>query len=453
MRDTIHRQLPVVYTFIEHEHAKELQQISETLDLFGTELVELVYGDLIRDIDNPDKGREGMNADQVLRVLLLKQMTGLSYDKLGFHLMDSMTYRSFCRFGLAEDIPSVSTLKHNLKKVRAETLAAISENVVLYAWDNRIEDGNKIRTDCTVEETNIHPPSDSHLLYDCVRVLTRLINRATESFVDVTFTNHTRRAKRRFRNIQHTANEDVRKKHYRDLVKITEKTVRTAVSVVEALEADKNSDIFEVAESSRLICDLRHFGMLAQKVIDQTKRRVFHGEAVTAQQKIVSIFEPHTDIIIKDRRETCYGHKLCLTTGKSGLVIDCVVEDGNPKDSTLAVEMIERVKDIYGTAPKQVSFDGGFASDDNVVKIKRLGVQDVVFNKKRGLDISKMASSSWVYRTLSFFRAGIEGTISFLKRCFGLGRCMWKGLDSFKSYTWASIISHNLLIIARHHLN
>ena len=453
MRDTIHKQLPVVYTFIEHEHAEEYQKISEILDSFGKELVDLVYCDLIRDVDNPDKGREGMSADQVLRVLLLKQMNGFSYDKLGFHLMDSMTYRTFCRFSIGGDVPSVSTLKHNLKKVKPETLAIIFEKVVLYARDNGIEDGKKIRTDCTVEETNIHDPKDSHLLYDCVRVLTRLMHRATDGFVDLTFPNHTKRAKRRFRNIEHTGNQNERDKMYGDLIKVTEKTVQNAALVAEALESVKDVDIFEVSESSKLICDLKHYGMLAQKVIDQTKRRVFHGETVPPIDKVVSIFEPHTDIIVKDRRETYYGHKICLTTGKSGLVLDCVVEDGNPADSTLAVEMVKHVTSIYGKVPRQVAFDGGFASKDNLSDIKNLGVKDVAFNKKRGLDVSDMASSTWVYRSLSFFRAGIEGTISFLKRCFGLGRCMWKGLESFKSYTWASIISHNLLILARHSLN
>lgn len=452
MRNRINKQIPIVYNFIEHEHADELQKISEILDSFGTELIDLIHADLIRDVENPTKGREGMSADQVLRALLLKQMKGYSYAQLEFHIMDSRTYRAFCRYGEEDDVPSISTLKHNLKKVEPETAETINKKVIQYAINNGIENGKRIRTDCTVEETNIHKPSDSHLLYDCVRVLARLMGRATDGLADVTFTNHTRRAKRRSRNIEHTAEDKTRTELYRDLVKITEKTVRAAALVVEALGAIRCPDIFELAEASGLSYELKHYGLLAQKVIDQTKRRVFYGETVPAEEKIVSIFEPHTDIIIKDRRETYFGHKLCLTTGKSGLVLDCVVEDGNPADSTLAVEMVERVKGILGVVPRQAAFDGGFASKENLADIKELGVEDVVFNKKRGLEVSEMARSSWVYRNLSFFRAGIESTISFLKRCFGLGRCMWRGLASFKSYTWASILSHNLLILARHQL-
>ena len=453
MRNTLHKQLPIVSTYIDHEHADELRQISEILDSFGTEFVDLVHADLIRGVENPEKGREGMCADQVLRALLLKQMKGYGYDQLHFHLMDSKSYGAFCRFGIADGIPSVSGLKHNLKLVRAETLESINNKIVRYARDSGIEDGKRIRTDCTVEETNIHEPSDSHLLFDCVRVLARLMHRATDGLADATFTDHTRRAKRRWRNIEHTSKESKRIGLYRELVKVTENTVRAAASVVEALGAIRRPDIFEVAKAANLAFELEHYGLLAQKVIDQTKRRLFHDETVSPEEKVVSIFEPHTDIIIKDRRKTHFGHKLCLTTGSSGLVLDCVVEDGNPADSTLSVEMVERINRILGSVPEQAAFDGGFASKKNLADIKALGVEDVAFNKKRGLEISEMARSSWIYRNLSFFRAGIESTISFLKRCFGLGRCMWRGLASFKSYTWASVLSHNLLILARHQLD
>jgi IS5 family transposase len=452
MRNSIRKQLPLVYTRIDHEHADELNQISEILDSFENQLLDLVYADLVRKVRKPDKGREGMSADHVLRTLLVKQMRGFSYEQLRFHLLDSTTYRAFCRYGIADDAPSIATLKHNLKRVQAGTLETINSKIVLYARDNGIEDGKRIRTDCTVEETNIHKPSDSHLLYDCVRVLARLMHEARGGLVRVAFTDHTARAKRRFREIQHTGKEAERVKLYRDLIKITENTARAAASVAEALGAIGSGNMLGIADACRLAAQLNHYGLLAQAVIDQTKRRVLYGESVASEQKVVSIFEPHTDIIIKDRRDTYYGHKLCLTTGKSGLVVDCVVEDGNPADSTLAVKMVERVERIFGVVPDQVAFDGGFACKENLVKIKALGVEDVVFNKKRGLEISEMASSSWVYRCLSFFRAGIESTISFLKRCFGLGRCMWRGLASFKSYTWASILSHNLLILARRRL-
>ena len=173
------------------------------------------------------------------------------------------------------------------------------------------------------------------------------------------------------------------------------------------------------------------------------------GEKLKPEEKLVSISEPHTDIIVKDRRDTYFGHKLALSSGASGLLTDLVVEEGNPADTTIAEKMIARQEEIYGRVHRQAAFDGGFASRSNLERIKKLGVEDVAFAKKRGLKVDEMARSTWVYRRLRDFRAGIEGMISFLKRCFGLGRCTWRGFASFKAYAWSSVVTANLLLMAR----
>ena len=201
-----------------------------------------------------------------------------------------------------------------------------------------------------------------------------------------------------------------------------------------------------------LSCDLKQFAKLAQQVVDQTERRVINGEKVSATEKIVSLFEPHTDIIVKDRRETFYGHKVCLTGGDSNLIVDCLITDGNPADSTLTEMMLNRQKKIYGRYPLKVALDGGFASKDNLDAAKSMKIKDVCFAKKRGLKVEDMCRSQWVYNRLRRFRAGIESGISWIKRCFGFARCTWKGLRSFKSYVWSSIVSANLLTIARKQL-
>ena len=168
-----------------------------------------------------------------------------------------------------------------------------------------------------------------------------------------------------------------------------------------------------------------------------------------AGQKIVSIFEPHVDVIVKDNRDTLYGHKAFISAGASGLVFDVVVPRGNPTDSSMAPMMVERHIDICGDPPKQAAFDGGFASRANLAQLKDLGVQDVAFSKGRGLDVLEMVKNSRVYRALRNFRAGIEGIILFLKRAFGLGRCDWRTLASFKAYVLGSVIAANLLTIAQ----
>ena len=197
---------------------------------------------------------------------------------------------------------------------------------------------------------------------------------------------------------------------------------------------------------------VEHYETLVLQVISQTERRVFHGETVPANDKIVSLFEPHTDIIVKGRRDVQYGHKLNLVSGRSGLIIDAVVEAGNPVDSQRFLPMLERHLDHYGAMPRQIAADGGYASIENLREAKGAGIKDVVFHKKRGLAVEDMAESPSIYRRLRNFRAGIEAGISCLKRAYGLARCTWKGLPHFKAYVWSSIVAYNLSLLARYQL-
>jgi len=451
MRETVARQLSLVPAPIDHPRAHELAKMSSILDELP-EAVVLVHADLIhragKEVD-ASKGRKGMSADQVLRVMIVKQMNGYSYEELAFHLADSATYRSFCRIGVEQTRIEVSALKKNLKCVTAETWEAVNRKLVLHAAVNGVETGKKVRTDCTVVESNIHSPTDSSLLLDCVRVLARIMRGAQEDF-GVDFADHTLRAKRRAMGILNARSNEQRLPLYRDLLKVTEKTIKSAVRIARELEQKTPADMKQMLSIGGLASELRHYVELANRVVSQTQRRVVWGESVPAEEKTVSIFQPHTDIIVKDRRDTLYGHKICLTAGASGIVTDVVVEDGNPADSTLATRMVLRQKDIYGNVPRQVAFDGAFSSKANLAEIKGLGVEDVAFSKARGLSVDEMVKSSRVYRILRNFRAGVEGVISFLKRTFGLDRCTWSGLSSFKAYVHGSVLACNLLLLARH---
>jgi IS5 family transposase len=436
-----HEQLSLEQPYIEHSHAAELATISQILFLHP-DIAELVGQDLVRGLVCPQTGARGMSGDQVLRVLLLKQMNTFSYRELEFHLADSVTYRTFCRFGALEPTPSRATLAENLKKVRADTLEAVGAVVLHYAAKKGVERGRKVRVDSTVVETNVHSPTDSSLLWDGVRVLTRLLGEAHGRFGFGLYTDHRRRAKRRMLAIQHTGSKPKRTAAYQDLLKVAKKTVGYAQRAIEHLTVSTGAQA--------LADDLARYTDLLGRVMDQTQRRVLDGEKVPASQKLVSLFEPHTDIIVKDRRDTLYGHKIFVTGGASGLILDCKIEAGNPADTTLALPMLERQKALYGRPPRQAAMDGGFASKDNLKRAKTLKVQDVCFQKKRGLKVSEMTRSSWVYKRLRDFRAGIEGMISFLKRAFGLDRCTWRGAQSFASYVQASVLAANLLTLARH---
>lgn len=445
MRQPFEQQLPLCGPSIPHVHAQELEAMDRLLHENPT-LEQKVLQDLERGVEHPTVGRPGLSAAQVVRAAILKQMNGFSYSILHFHLLDSVSYRWFCGFGAFEPVPGRSALARNIKQIRATTWAAMNQVLIEDAAARGVEDGRKVRIDPTVTEANIHHPTDNALLWDAVRVLTRLLGEAGEAF-EIPFCDHTVRAKRRHCNIRNARTQRQREAPYRDLLKVTHKTAgyaRRAVGILEAVEGPR------AERARRLGHELAHYLALTERVIAQTERRVLDGESVPACEKVVSIFEPHADVIRKDNRDTYYGHKVTLTGGASGLILDWVVEDGNPADSSLTVRMIERQIALYDRPPEQAALDGACASKDNLKAAKALGVVDVVFAKKRGLEIPEMARSSWVYKQLRNFRAGIEGIISFLKRVFGLDRCTWRSAASFESYVGAAIFSANLLIFARH---
>lgn len=445
MREKIHRQLRLVAGRIDHVHAREWDAISTILDAVPGALA-WVHEDLVGGPRGVQTGREGMSSEQVLRALIVKQLNGFSYEQLAFHLADSLTYRRFCRLGIGERPPKRSTLQASMKRIQPSTLEMINRMLVHEAVEQKIESGSKIRVDCTVIDANIHHPTDSALLRDCVRVLVRLMKRA-RPWVATKFVNHLRRVRRRVLEILNAKAHRFMVPKYREILKLTARTLKSARAVIGGLARVASP------AAQQLHAKLRHFCSLAEHVVDQTTRRVVREEKVPAQEKIVSIFEPHADVIVKDRRETLYGHKVCLATGSSGLVLDLQTLAGNPADSTLAVSAVERTAKAVGRAPRDVVFDGGFAARRNLTDIRALGVRNIVFSKHVGLTITEMARDRFTYRALRNFRAGIEGNISTLKRAFGFDRCTWRGRTSFEAYAWSAVLACNLLQFARHLLS
>jgi IS5 family transposase len=429
---------------IDHPKAKELERISQLLDRYPI-ISKMVWQDLTCSVSCHGAGAQGMTADQVLRAAIIKQTEQFSYEELAFHLLDSRCYRNFCRIGFAHKGFKKSCLAFAIKSIRAETWEAINRLIVAHAQDKAIEKGREVRMDCTVVCSDIHDPSDASLLWDSVRVITRLLEQLRDQTrgTEICFKDHRRVAKRRALAIRTAKNAKIRKRLYRDLLRYTEKVLSYAENAIGAIEAGCCLSSMKVLDRLKTVMGLTY------RVIDQTTRRVMMGENVPAEDKVVSLFEPHTDIIKKDRRETFYGHKVCLTVGQSNLVTDCLITSGNPADSTLVEDMLNRHDTIYGRYPLKVALDGGFASKNNLNFAKSRGIKDVCFGKRRGMKMEDMCRSSYVYKRLRRFRAGIESAISWLKRCFGFDRCTWKSLPSFKSYAWCSVVSGNLLTLAR----
>lgn len=435
MRAKRTHQMSIYEAFAEHEIGQELKTISEWLDRH-VDVLDWAESDIQR-TGIKNTGRSGMSIESILRCGLLKQRQQWSYEELAFHLADSATSTAFARLprGL---YPTDSALQGVIALIRGQTWERINHALVKDALASRIETLKQARIDSTVTETLIHQPWDSQLLGDAERVLERLMIEACEHNPQLRYSCHRRVVKKQITAIRNCKGEEKRRCHYRKLIGNVRHTLRAVHTVMAA--QPQNTDWMSRSE---------HYTGLAARIIDQAERRVIKGEKVAAADKVVSVFEPHTDIIVKDRRDTQFGHKLNLTTGKRGMVLDVVIEDGNPADSSRLLPMIKRVEECYGKLPRQVAADAGYASKKNISEAKALGIKAVGLPKKRGMAIEEMTGSEWIYKKLKHFRAGIEGNISMLKRVFGLDRCTWRGLEHFKSYVMSAVLAYNLKLFAR----
>jgi IS5 family transposase len=425
---------------------KELKAMDKIIAA-NPEMVKAVQVDLNGDLKA--HGRRGMSAERVLRSAILKQRKGYSYRSLRDHINESVAYRWFTRF-FSDNVPHFTKFHEAMKAISSDTWQKINDILVQYAKDNKVEDGKYLRTDTTVVETNIAYPIDARLLSDSIRVLTRIMEACREILPELifAFAKRTRRAKKRCYAIVMAKGpkaQQIRLRHYKDLLKVAHEVLRMAQSCHEHLLRSP------AREARALSADLEHYLALARKAIDQCERRLFKGEKVPATEKIVSIFEEHTDIIKRGKKKspTEFGHKVLISTGKSGLITQYEIFRGNPGDEGMLGDILLRHTEQYGKAPQRLSGDRRFFSSDNETLAYGSGVKKVCISKPgyRSKARQRTEKERWFKQGLRF-RAGIEGIISVLMRSYGFKRCVWKGWESFKSYVGLSVVAFNLQKIA-----
>ena len=366
MREKRTVQSSIFEAYAEHEIGRELKSMSDWLDQ-NLDLLDWVAADVKR--RNVEKtGRKGLTIESVLRCAILKQYRQLSYEDLVFCLVDPTSCQAFARL-TTRWAPKKATLQSCISAISDVTWEQINQRLLRSANETKKECGEILCIDSTVTDSPIHAPSDSTLLWDSVRVLVRLLQGAetiAEGIVPIAYRNHQRVAKKRTRAIRYTRGKDKKASLYRDLITATENTLKYVEQASKRLCDPRIDPLGRTVWQAQLA----YYKPLIEKVIDQTERRVFQSEAVPAAQKIVSIFAEHTDIIVKGSREVQYGHKINLSTGRSGLILDVVIEQGNPADVDRLLPMLDRHIDQYGKAPRQMAADGGYASVENLREAK-----------------------------------------------------------------------------------
>jgi len=442
VRETRVPQASIFEEYSKHKVGVQLKKLSSVLD-DHPEILRVIKKDLVNQSLRP-VGRSGMTVENIFRCLLLKQQLGVSYEQLAFHLSDSVSYRTFVRLP-GHLMPQKSSLQSTIRSIKPETLERV-HHILSRDW---LEKGTlsleKLRIDSTVVASNIAPPSDSQLLNDSVRVLSRALAKSREETgLKIRFTDKRKASKSLAFQIFNAKNATKEALYPRllQVVKVVLKQVERALTQV------REKGICS-ASMQKWISKVTHYKDLTLQIVDQTVRRVIDKESVPSCEKIVSLFEEHTDIIVKGFRDVHYGHKINLSTEKNGLITCLKIENGNPADSVRFMSILSAHQNDLGCLPKSVVSDGCYASQDNLFQARALGVQQIVFNKRAGLSFHAMGVKRKTFDRLRCFRAGIEGNISELKRAFGMGKAKWKGHDGFKAFVWSSVISYNLVRVAR----
>lgn len=441
-------------------HFPKMDPILAKIDvhLEDEKLYELIKGDLSKRWPKTlETGRNSTPVEVALRMLVVKRLYRYSYAETERYVSDSLVLRQFCRVYLNR-VPDDTTLIRLANLIHPETLEKFNARITELAVQNKVTTGMKLRTDGTVVETNIHVPSDSRQLADSVRVLSRTMGKARkvlqtvkDGVIDAVedFTTAARRTARKIGEILRKRTDEAKeagKKQYQELLAMTEKTLQQAAQIQEQLGQQTGK------AAQRLKRTLATFMPLAEKVVDQTKRRVLNDESVPAQEKVLSIFEPHTDIICrgKESHPVEYGHKVWLNEVDGGIVSHFRSLDGNPSDEKQWEASLKAHVDNFGHPPEQASADRGLFSAPNEKFAKDLGVQHVVLPKRgyKSKQRREHESQEWFVEGRKW-HAGVEGRISVLKRAHGLGRCLNHGLSGFKRWIGWGVIAGNLAVMGR----
>jgi transposase, IS5 family len=432
---------------------RELTKIDQYLE--DEQLYRWIKADLSKRYPKTQEtGRNSTPVEVVLRMLVVKRLYGYSYEETVARVRDSLNLRQFWRLYL-NDAPVDTTLLRWANLIQPKTLEKFNERIVQLAVERKVTSGRKLRSDGTVVESNIRAPSDNRLLADGVRVLARTVMRARQLLkqtIQKPFEDFTQTAKQLARQIGETlrkktdAAKSTGRQQYQELLEMTRKTVTWAQPTKKHLRNWCD------AKAQRLAQTLETFLPRTEQVIDQTTRRILQGEQVPAQEKIVSLFEEHTDIIRrgKESRPVEYGHKVWLNEVEGGLVSHYHILDGNPRDEQQGKPSLKAHLKTFHQPPYQASADRGLFSEPNEHLAHELGVKRVVLPQRghRSKARLKHEHKQWFVKG-RHWHAGIEGRISVLKRAHNFDRCLAHGPKGFPCWVGWGVIAGNLAVLGR----
>ena len=396
------------------------------------------------------RGRKQTPAEIVLRLLILKHARNWSYDVLEREVRANLVYRDFTRIG-SQKVPDAKTLIRIGQLLGPEVIQQLHGRMVNLASEHKVIQGRRLRVDTTVVESNIHYPTDSSLLADGARVLTRTIKRVGKAVggLETKLRDRLRTIRKKALAITLSARqkddraEERRKQTYREMIAVTRNIVNQAKRVIEEVSTRRRAQVKALGEQLGTMVGR------VEQVIRQTKARVFHGNLHA--DKLVSVFEPHSEIIRKGKanRPNEFGHLVKIQEAEHQIITHYEVFAQRPSDSQLLIPAVEAHQQQLGKTPQMVAADAGFYSAANLKALEQFGVKRVSVPSRntRSQERRRIQKSRW-FRRGQKWRTGCEGRISVLKRRHGLRRCLYLGFAGMQRWVGLGVIADNLMNIA-----
>jgi len=432
-----------------------LDPVDHLLD--DQELVDQVRACLMGRHPNSSRtGRPGIAPDRLLRCCVLKHMKGWSFRDLERELRSNLLYRRFTHYD-ADPTPDHSVFSRTFALLGPDVTEQVLRRVVGIACEQGVAQGNHFRVDTTVIESNVHYPTDSSLLGDAMRVLTRSLRKIGKECKQgaVEVLEHSR--KYRLLEISRAAKSKTEagrarmRASYQKLLGLTRSMVRQSQQVLERFKKGRLPVVGSRLAVFAQVSQLEHFLPLAQNVIRQTKDRVVLGKE--AVEKVLSLFEPHTQVIRKGKahKPNEFGRLVRLDEAENGIVSGYEVVAGNQADTESWLPALQHHQECFGKPPEMATADRGFFSAQNEREAETMGVKHVVLPARGqlGEKRAQRQKERW-FRCGLHFRAGCEATVAHLKHSFSMLRAMYKGEHGFQRYVGWCIISKNLFSIARY---
>jgi len=378
------------------------------------------------------------SVEHIVRAAIYKEMKGLDYRHLEYHQTDSRICSLFIKIDELRPF-SFQMYQKYISKIKPESLQKLLVELNRIAINEGFEDVNRIRIDSTAVESNIHYPTNNSILWYCIKESNRLLSQLKQEVSSLKYLDYSTEAKKTYFKINNTKSPDKRTELFRKQLVLYVKTINQLSNVIKKKSGTSVKALI-------IILQIEEHQKIMRQVYDMVFQKEICGIPVANEKKIFSIYEQHTDIIVKGGREVVFGHKINLCTGKSNLVLNCEILRGNPADTSLFEKTLDSIISNYGIVPRDSATDGGYASLKNQAKAKAKGIVNIVFNKVVG-SLQNIVSSKNMETRLKKWRSGIEANISNIKRGFNLIRCNWKGWEHFEAKVLWSIIGYNIKVM------